>query len=531
MLPTYSLPNVEDSRFQLLYSMLSGLGLALCLPPYHFLPGIALFGLLYQLLKKSDSTLWASYWLAYAFLAAAFYPVNYWMFPVVGAATPFAPIFYITAPFLGAFGLMFVFYLIPYIRPLNPYGFAAAFIIFYFVAPKWAEFGMVLGYSAWLLQPLHLIGETLWVAVFALFGAALSDCVFEDRKPVTLFVVMSIVMIAFLTEGAMRLQTKSQTHSQKVAVVQPDARVNIDSLWKLSRQWTKNRDLSIWFQWFDKMTKLTREKAKADDLVVWPELIGPSPFYTIKGGEIAYKEDYLTVGGRRWFVKRLPNDIKLITGNSITDPKPGRPPHLNVAILQDGRGNLYGYSTKHYPYLFGEGLPFEWIPGSEKFKQWLGTREIRPGRKEPIKDRHSKLKFGVLMGFEDMVVEYVEMQREKGADVIVSLFLDSWSETTPPHWMHYYRARTLTVESGMSMIRSGPTGVSAVLDRRGVELGRLDPYTEGVIRAPIPKSEMTIYWQWGYLLNYPALLALIIAAFVNNGRLREYFLEDPAKTA
>lgn len=89
---------------------------------------------------------------------------------------------------------------------------------------------------------------------------------------------------------------------------------------------------------------------------------------------------------------------------------------------------------------------------------------------------------------------------------------DAWFGRFSGPYQHLAQARLRAIQSGLPLIRSANTGVSAVIDARGGVRASLPLNSMGKIDAPLPGAlPATPWWRWG---ETPALvfLALILAA-------------------
>jgi apolipoprotein N-acyltransferase len=80
---------------------------------------------------------------------------------------------------------------------------------------------------------------------------------------------------------------------------------------------------------------------------------------------------------------------------------------------------------------------------------------------------------------------------------------DGWWGNTPGHIQHLHYARLRAVETGLWVVRSANTGVSAVIDHRGTVLQRLDWDRAGHLEANVPdvRREPTYYSRSGNYLG------------------------------
>ncbi|MEL7488595.1 MAG: apolipoprotein N-acyltransferase, partial [Pseudomonadota bacterium] len=103
---------------------------------------------------------------------------------------------------------------------------------------------------------------------------------------------------------------------------------------------------------------------------------------------------------------------------------------------------------------------------------------------------------------------------------------DAWFGDSSGPRQHLDQARLRVIESGLPMARAANTGVSALIDARGVYVDRTPLYTAGVINAPLPTPlPPTMYARFGDLIF--ALMMIIVAVFAQIWRKYAEILNDP----
>jgi apolipoprotein N-acyltransferase len=98
---------------------------------------------------------------------------------------------------------------------------------------------------------------------------------------------------------------------------------------------------------------------------------------------------------------------------------------------------------------------------------------------------------------------------------IVNISNDAWFGRTSGPIQHLNLASYRAIETGLPVVRSTPTGVSAMIDPWGRVIGnqRLEPGESGVIDARLPRpTAVTVYGRFGDLPFWLAILAGLAVA-------------------
>ena len=206
----------------------------------------------------------------------------------------------------------------------------------------------------------------------------------------------------------------------------------------------------------------------------------------------------------------------LLTGGIAVTSGDGR--HVDGAansifVLGQG-GKIAARYDKAHLVPFGEYLPLRPLlsfiglsrlaPGDLDFAPGPGPRTINLGE-------HWR-KVGLQLCYEIIFSGHV-VDWTNRPDFIFNPSNDAWfGRWGPPQ--HLAQARLRAAEEGLPVIRSTPTGISAIIDARGGIVQSLPWRTAGVIDAalPPPANVPTPFARFGNLIPLMLALALIIAA-------------------
>jgi apolipoprotein N-acyltransferase len=110
--------------------------------------------------------------------------------------------------------------------------------------------------------------------------------------------------------------------------------------------------------------------------------------------------------------------------------------------------------------------------------------------------------------FGEYVTDYVS---EAGAHFLFVITNDGWWKDTPGHKQHNTYARLRAIETRRSVARSANTGISSLIDQRGVELARIGWWERSGLRGTLNKNDkITFYVKHGDYLGRIAVLLTVI---------------------
>ncbi|MEL7730950.1 apolipoprotein N-acyltransferase [Citromicrobium bathyomarinum] len=212
------------------------------------------------------------------------------------------------------------------------------------------------------------------------------------------------------------------------------------------------------------------EDRDARRLVLWPE--GVLPDYLREG----YPQRYYsaTTAGRdpafarQRIARVIGENSVLLTGTMDLEIEGDRAvAAYNVVSVLDDEGKIVeGYRKAHLvPY--GEYLPFrDWLEPIGLSRLVAGTIDFIPGPGPQTLDLGEYGQAGVQICYEIIFSGQV-VDRGNRPDYIVNPSIDGWfGPSGPPQ--HLAQARMRAIEEGLPVLRSTTTGISGVIDSRGV---------------------------------------------------------------
>lgn len=251
-------------------------------------------------------------------------------------------------------------------------------------------------------------------------------------------------------------------------------------------------------------------------LLLWPEAALPDyledgyphRYYQFQPGESA-------AGARKRLTTLMGEGDVLVTGaNRLVIEKGQLVAARNSVSALDSNGKLLGHYDKAHLVPYGEYLPMPWllrplglarlVPGDLDF--WPGpgpqTMTVRVGGK-PVR-------VGLQICYE-IIFSGQTVDRKNRPDFIFNPSNDAWFGTIGPP-QHLAQARLRAIEEGLPVVRSTPTGISAIIDADGRIVESLPLGKAGRIDAPLPRAKApTLFSRYGNIL--PLGFAALLIAF------------------
>ncbi|MFY8164197.1 MAG: apolipoprotein N-acyltransferase, partial [Brevundimonas sp.] len=214
-------------------------------------------------------------------------------------------------------------------------------------------------------------------------------------------------------------------------------------------------------------------------------------------------------------------------GRGLADPSaPDGARYFNsLFVLTDEGGDGLRISAVYDKYRlvpFGEFLPAGGLLGA------LGARSLThmptdfsPGPRPAPIDIPGVPRAQPLICYESLYPGFTPAAAGR-PEWIVNISNDAWFGRSSGPIQHLNLASYRAIETGLPVVRSTPTGVSAMIDPWGrvIDDQRLEPGESGVIDARLPRpTTKTLYGRFGDLLFWLAVLAGLATA-VPGARLR-----------
>ena len=255
----------------------------------------------------------------------------------------------------------------------------------------------------------------------------------------------------------------------------------------------------------DRLDRLTIEGRPETRLVFWPEAAVTDP---LADGRTAAQPmvEIVRLGATR----TLGSDDLLLTGGLALSARDHRTIDgaANSVFVLGPLGAILGRYDKAHLVPYGEYLPMRPLLGA------IGLSRLAPGDLDfnaGPGPRTLALPDGLKVGFQlcyEIIFSGEVVDRANRPDVIFNPSNDAWfGRWGPPQ--HLAQARLRATEEGLPVIRSTPTGISALVDADGALLRALPWRSAGVIDAVLPHPRApTSFARVGNVI--PLLLGLLL---------------------
>lgn len=314
----------------------------------------------------------------------------------------------------------------------------------------------MLGHTQWETLPMIQIADTVGaygVSFLVMFTNVLISSKIKKKikghKPEARYLaLLVIILIAVMIYGYYKQDLRpSKREPVKISVIQG----NIPQ----SQKWDERYAAEI----LDRYSSLTREAAKEKpDLIVWPETSVPGFLETEKP-----LRDRITA-----LAKEL--NTYILVGTQ-TEKVPEGVRYYNSAALISNTGEIVQRYDKMHLVPFGEYVPFGNSYLSFIKKRYDMGEDYSPGKDYTIFEiptqNSGRVKFGVLICFEDVFPEISRSFARRGAEFLVVITNDAWYMKSGAPYQHTQSSVFRAVENRLNVVRAANTGQSCFIDPSG----------------------------------------------------------------
>jgi apolipoprotein N-acyltransferase len=367
----------------------------------------------------------------------------------------------------------------------------------------WNLFGSALAEPLAMAQTASLIG--IWgmtffaIAIFASPAILIDDHTHTKRPWLPL--VISLLLLGLAGGyGAWRLEQHPTqfVSGVKLRLMQPNLQQDVKFNYS-----AKDAVLAKYMALSDRATGPQTSGVRDATILIWPESAFPF-FLTREPAELAKIAGF------------LPPQTTLITGavrapNLSPAVKPTRAYNSIYVINHDG--DILSVYDKLHLVPFGEYLPFQNALEKLGFQQITKVRGgFIPGARRRVMSIPGAPHALPLICYEVAFSGQIMPEGERPG-WIVNLTNDGWFGDSTGPYQHLQMARLRAIEEGLPIVRSANTGISAVIDPVGREVGHLALGQEAVLDSALPAAlPPTVFARWRHMPL--AVLVVLATLFV-----------------
>ncbi len=326
------------------------------------------------------------------------------------------------------------------------------------------------------------------------------------------FIIVAIgaVLLSVMGSGDDRLASKAQPD---ITIVQPN--IGQQDKWQAGYE---EKNLA-------KLAGLTVRKDDGPRILFWPEAAIPDYL------EAGYPQRYYY--GRSPEIVRAqlaslmkPGDVLVLGALKLEFDEAGAPDERraigarNSVFAMDSNRELLGRYDKSHLVPYGEYLPMRPLLSAIGLSRLApGDFDFWPGPGPQSLDLAAFGKAGLQVCYEIIFSGQV-VDRDNRPDFIFNPSNDAWFGAWGPP-QHLAQARLRAIEEGLPVIRSTPTGISAVITSTGKVVESIPMGQAGRIDSKLPPPENpTLFSRYGNILSLGFALILLICAIAIRLRAR-----------
>ncbi|MDR2633630.1 MAG: apolipoprotein N-acyltransferase [Treponema sp.] len=274
---------------------------------------------------------------------------------------------------------------------------------------------------------------------------------------------------------------------------------------------------------YEVLKRLSDEALKADpkpDLVVWSETAFVPRIYW----HITYRDDQPSYSLVKELMDYLATqEVPFVIGNDDARKDPAKNPladhrvDYNAALVFE-RGAITGVYRKLHLVPFTEHFPYKkQLPLIYEILRDADTHFWEPGNEATVFTVNG-LHFSSPICFEDTFGYLSRDFVRNGAELIVNLTNDAWSNSLPAQMQHFSMALFRAVENRRSLVRSTASGQTCAIDPNGAVIAMAEPFVETQLTVQVPVITMNSwYTQYGDFLPRGCVVAALILLILGIG--------------
>ena len=333
------------------------------------------------------------------------------------------------------------------------------------------------------------------------------DHIVAEKVSCIVYAVLAAVCVLFGIITMHQCRTAPLERTWRVATVQHNANSWVGGYTTYKRNFNNLRKMSL------------EAMEQKPDMLVWSE--------TAFVPSVAWHESYPSDPNTSALVEEFTAfgkslSVPLLTGNPegvLDDP-------TKPAILEDGSWNRKDYNTvimfengeikgtyrKQHLVPFTEHFPYQkQMPHLYALLKANDYHWWEKGTESVVFETDDGIKFSTPICFEDVYGDINAAFVRNGADVLINMTNDNWSQSVASEMQHMAMAVFRSVENRRTMVRGTNSGMTCVITPEGKVVDPMEPFKAGwhVYEVPVYNQGFTFYTRHG---DYFARIMVLLSA-------------------
>ncbi len=283
--------------------------------------------------------------------------------------------------------------------------------------------------------------------------------------------------------------------------------------------WLSTENSDLYAQAYDHLESLSREGEKQGaEVVIWSETaFVPAIEWHKKWRRKNERERYDLIKRMERYLSQT--EALYIIGNNESFNK-DRDEHYNTAYLYN-KDQIINRYRKINLVPFTEQFPYpELFPWLFEYVKKLGAKQIMPGKEQTLFDisnnAHTSVLATLLICYEDAFPDLPREGVKQGSDLLINITNDAWTSYPATALQHLAAAALRTIETRRSLVRSGTSGFTGVIDPNGKIIASLPLFTKDQLTfdVPIYRGDLTFYTKHGHIIDNLGYILLAISLVI-----------------
>ncbi|MDR2509661.1 MAG: apolipoprotein N-acyltransferase [Spirochaetaceae bacterium] len=373
----------------------------------------------------------------------------------------------------------------------------------------------ITAYSQWTVLPLIKISALggIWlVSALVIFpqvfiAQLISGKFTKDYRiriappPLPAIFAWALLLFAAVGYGYASQNGDRDAQTRRITLVQPNS-----DPWKTTIAEFR-KELAV----LEQLSNMALSEEPPPELIIWPETAFVPSFYYHGRYRINAESANLVREAEAFLASKT---VPFVVGNSEgrrvrkTDGIEQVVEYNAALVYDEGRFTGRYYKMKLVP--FTEYFPYKkQFPALHKLLLNMDTHFWEPGT-EPVILNAAGMRFATPICFEDTFGSVTREFTLRGAELLVNLSNDSWSQSLTAQYQHLSIAVFRAVETGRAMVRSTASGQTCAISPYGEILAMAEPMVETTLTVEVPlQNHSTLYTRIGDII--PVIMLVFTA--------------------